>query len=226
MPTDDPGPRKTARGLLAFAIVAAAASLSFGLRLRAEPAFADEWAYVGQSYFGPLWWGGDWDDPRWFEYPAIDLPPLPKYQIAAMLRLGGRPLPTREAGLAWYDDTSTTYGDLELLTLVRWPTVLIGVLGCLAACAIGMQAYGPAAGCLAGLVLAIDPLYRMHARRAMSDVPAEALTLVALAVGLRGWRADPRRADGRHRVPRRSPSAAASSPGSRCWRSSAAAWRR
>src|SRR5262249_44822608 len=38
------------------------------------------------------------------------------------------------------------------------------------------------------LLLLINPLYRLHARRAMSDVPAEALVLATLAVALWGWR--------------------------------------
>jgi 4-amino-4-deoxy-L-arabinose transferase-like glycosyltransferase len=160
----------------------------FAYRLDAEPSFADEWAYVSQAYFGPLWWEGSWDDPSWLEYPGIDLPPLPKYLIAGMLRLGGHPMPDRLDAYAWYDNTASTFGGMELLVWARGPMVLLGAIGCMAAVAIGSIAFGPRAGILAGLLLAIDPLYRMHARRAMSDVPTEAFTLLTLAVGLWAWR--------------------------------------
>ncbi|QDV37926.1 ArnT family glycosyltransferase [Tautonia plasticadhaerens] len=192
MPPDAPDPpsrtlprRWATLGALLVGLLAVA---WFGLRLDAEPGFADEWAYVSQAYFGPLWWEGNWDDPSWLEYPGIDLPPLPKYLIAAMIRLGDRPMPDRHDAFSWYSDTSTTFGGTDLLAWCRWPMVALGALGCMAAVAIGSIAFGPRAGILAGLVLAVDPLYRMHARRAMSDVPAEAFTLLALAVGLWAWR--------------------------------------
>ena len=167
-------------GLIAFA--------TFAIALPDEPAFADEWAYIAQSYYGPIWWGGDWDDPKWLDYAAVDLPPLPKYLIGGMIRLGGRPMPDRADALAWYRDTSSTCGGPDLLVWSRWPMVALGAIGCMAAASIGTMAFGPRAGMLSGLVLAIDPLYRMHARRAMSDVPTEAFTLMALAVGLWAWR--------------------------------------
>jgi 4-amino-4-deoxy-L-arabinose transferase-like glycosyltransferase len=43
-------------------------------------------------------------------------------------------------------------------------------------------------GGLAALLLMFNPLYRLHARYAMSDVPAEALALLSLALALWGWR--------------------------------------
>ena len=43
------------------------------------------------------------------------------------------------------------------------------------------------AGALAAIALMFNPLYRLHAHRAMSDVPSEAFTLVALALFLWWW---------------------------------------
>jgi 4-amino-4-deoxy-L-arabinose transferase-like glycosyltransferase len=53
---------------------------------------------------------------------------------------------------------------------------------------IGTVSGGRAVGWLAGSLLAVDPLYRMLARRAMSDVPCEAFLLLALFLGLFAWR--------------------------------------
>jgi hypothetical protein len=105
-----------------------------------------------------------------------------------MLKLGGHPMPDRRDALDWYRNTASTFGGMELLVWARGPMVVLGAIGCVAAVAIGSMAFGPGAGILAGLLLAIDPLYRMHARRAMSDVPTEAFTLLTLAVGLWAWR--------------------------------------
>lgn len=191
MPPDGPAsetrPRRlpwTRLGLLSVGLIAFG---SFGVRLADEPSFIDEWAYYSQAYFGPLWWEGDWNDLSWLEYPAIDLPPLPKYLIGGMIRLGDRPMPSRLDAFAWYGNTSTTFGSMDQLVWVRWPMVVLGSLGCMAVAAIGSRAFGPGAGLLAGLLLAMNPLYAMHARRAMSDVPAEAFLLLALAVGLGSW---------------------------------------
>ncbi|WP_152051042.1 ArnT family glycosyltransferase [Tautonia marina] len=181
-------PRRSFWTRLGFVAVGLFALASFGFRLADEPSFIDEWAYLSQAYFGPLWWEGDWNDPAWLEYPAIDLPPLPKYLIGAMIQLGGRPMPDRADAFAWYNNTATTFGGMDRLVWTRWPTVVLGALGCLALAAIGAMSFGTRAGLLAGVLLAINPLYRMHARRAMSDVPTEAFILLALAVALWAWR--------------------------------------
>ncbi len=160
----------------------------FGFQLEAEPDFVDEWAYLSQSYFGPLWWEGKWDRLQWLDYPGYDLPPLPKYLIALSLRLDGHPIPGPAAAQAWYRDTSTTFGDRDLLLSARRPSILLGVLGGLGIYALGSLASCRKVGWLAALLLTINPLYRLHARRAMSDVPAEAFVLLALAVGLWAWR--------------------------------------
>lgn len=172
-------------GILA-AIVFFAAFGVFAFRLSEEPDFVDEWAYVSQAFYMDLLLQPE--HPLWLEYPALDLPPLPKYLIGASLRLQGYRPPPSAKWADWYRDTHTKYGPPEMLTAARWPSVVMGALGCLAIFAIGTIAVNRRVGVLAALLLMLDPLYRMHARRAMSDVPAEALILATAAVGLLAWR--------------------------------------
>ena len=72
--------------------------------------------------------------------------------------------------------------------MARWPSVVLGVLGCLSIYALGTIAFDRRVGWLSSLLLMANPLYRMHARRAMSDVPAEAFLLASLALGLLAWK--------------------------------------
>ena len=48
-------------------------------------------------------------------------------------------------------------------------------------------------GSLAAFLLMIDPLYSLHAHRAMADVPCEAFMLASLAIALSVWGASGRR---------------------------------
>jgi 4-amino-4-deoxy-L-arabinose transferase-like glycosyltransferase len=164
------------------------ATLVLGFRLGADPAFVDEWAYISQAHFGDLWWEGKTDHTDWLEYPAYDLPPLPKYAIDLALRAAGHWPPRPGAAFAWYQDTSRHFGPNEMLVAARVPTVFFGAIGCVALYALGTLASGRRTGTLAALLLLINPLYALHARRAMSDVVAESLILLALAIGLWVWR--------------------------------------
>ena len=177
--------------------VAAVSTLWFASGVHSEPSFVDEWAYLSQAYFADLFTSGRHDDPAWLEYPGYDLPPLPKYQIGIALRLAGLPRPPREMMIRWYGDTSTKTGTTAMLMAARWPSVLWGGVGCAMIYAIGVQVSGRRLGILAAFFLALNPLYRLHARRAMSDVPAEALILATLAVGL--WAYTRRANDSRSR---------------------------
>jgi 4-amino-4-deoxy-L-arabinose transferase-like glycosyltransferase len=47
---------------------------------------------------------------------------------------------------------------------------------------------GPLAGLLTGALLLVNPLYAMHARRAVNDMPCLALGLIALTLALPWWR--------------------------------------
>jgi 4-amino-4-deoxy-L-arabinose transferase-like glycosyltransferase len=66
--------------------------------------------------------------------------------------------------------------------------VLLGALGCVAIFALGTTAADRKVGLIAALILIANPLYRLHGARAMSDVPAEACLLSALALALWSWR--------------------------------------
>jgi 4-amino-4-deoxy-L-arabinose transferase-like glycosyltransferase len=185
VPTD---PRKWATWL--GAVVVGLFSLAwFAWDLPAEPSFVDESAYTSQAYFTRLFAQRRFNDPAWLEYMAFDLPPLPKYVIGASLRLGGFPFRTSSDAALWYDNTKRTFypTSSNAMTWARAPMVPIGALGCVALYGIGVLVSGPIAGTLAGLLLAINPLYRMHARRAMSDVPCETFMLLALFLALWAW---------------------------------------
>lgn len=190
VPTGSAEPKRGMRSpaLLLGLVLLFGCLVRFGSGLSKEPSFVDEWAYVSQSWYGPLWWGGKWDDPAWLDYAAVDLPPIPKYLIAASLRLEGRPLPPRMATRAWYADTSARFGDAEYLAVARRPSVLLGTLGVLSVYGIGMLMAGWRAGLLGAVLLLANPLYTLHARRAMSDVSTEAFVLSSVVVGMYGWR--------------------------------------
>ena len=160
----------------------------FGWDLASEPHFVDESAYISQSFYADLWLQQKWDDPLWLSYAGYDLPPLPKYVIGLALRLEGHRRPTPAAMVAWYRDTSSRFVSEQALVAARRPSVLFGTLGCLAIYAIGTIALDRRLGLLAAFLLMLNPLYCMHARRAMSDVPAESLILASLAVGLWAWK--------------------------------------
>lgn len=163
--------------------VTLASTFVFFFQLPRQPHFVDESAYVSQSFYFDLWWGDEWNDPSWLEYAAYDLPPLPKYLIGAGLHLAGLPRPSVGDAHAWYANTSFRSARETPLALVvaRAPSAILGGLGCAAIFLIGHAAGGLACGWISALLLMSNPLYFMHARRAMSDAPAEAFLLLALA---------------------------------------------
>jgi 4-amino-4-deoxy-L-arabinose transferase-like glycosyltransferase len=160
----------------------------FGWDLAAEPHFVDESAYLSQSFYADLWLTGDWDNPAWLDYAGYDLPPLPKYAIGLALQVQGYRRPGPTAMLAWYQNIGRQFVSQDALIAARRPSVVLGALGCLAIFAIGTIARDQRVGLLAALLLMVNPLYAMHARRAMSDVYAESLILATLAVGLWSWK--------------------------------------
>ena len=168
-------------------IVGIVAIAAFGYDLAREPHFPDESAYISQSYFADLWLSGDVQNPEWLTWPAFDLTPLPKYLIGSALRIGGYRRPGPIDAYKWYNDISYRPESPRMLWAARWPSVFLGATGCIAIYALGVLAADRRVGIVAALLLMVDPLYRMHARRAMSDVPAEALILATAAVGLWVW---------------------------------------
>ncbi len=182
---DLPAPRSIARDL---GLVVLAALIVYGYDLRSERPFADESAYYTQAYFTDLLLRGDFNSPAWLEYPAYDLPPLPKYAIGLALKLGGHPILGPWAARAWYADINRRFYTPGAEVAARRPSILFGALGCAAIYVLGLLARDRRAGLLAAGLLLVNPLYYHHARRAMSDVPAEALILASLALGLWAWR--------------------------------------
>lgn len=185
----DPASRRRTRnswlGAIAIGVVA---TMAFAYDLPSEPSFVDEWAYLSQTYYADLWVAGETNRGEWLEYPAYDLPPLPKYLFGLALRAGGYHRPGRADALKWYGDTRSQSGTTATLTLARWPTVLFGALGCVAVYGLGTMAFDRRVGGLAALLLMINPLYRVHARRAMSDVIAESLIVLTACAFLWTWR--------------------------------------
>jgi 4-amino-4-deoxy-L-arabinose transferase-like glycosyltransferase len=153
--------------------------------LSREPLFMDESAYVSQSYFFDLL--ARPDDPLWLEYPAFDLPPLPKYAIGLALRVAGQRLPGRAAMVAWYNNPEFDCTTPATLYDARIPSVFVGTIGVIAVFAIGCASMGPRGGTIAALLMIANPLYRLHARRAMSDDYAEAFLLLTAALAIRFW---------------------------------------
>lgn len=87
--------------------------------------------------------------------------------------------------LRWYQQTNESrFVRRQNLRAARMPSVLLGAIGCVALFALGTLTCDRRVGVVAACLLAINPLYRLHARRAMADVPAEAFVLLTLAVGL------------------------------------------
>ncbi|MFO0908456.1 MAG: phospholipid carrier-dependent glycosyltransferase, partial [Isosphaeraceae bacterium] len=162
-------------------------TLILGWNLNAEPHFPDESAYFSQSYYARLFVEGAWNDVAWLDYPAYDLPPLPKYLIGGAVGMAGYRWPTPADARAWYGDISRRFEPPGALFAARLPILALGVLGCLAAFGIGRCVSGSTAGTLTAVLLAINPLYRLLSRRAMSDIPCESFTLVALGMGLVAW---------------------------------------
>ncbi len=166
--------------------MAVAAAVWFGIDLAGEPHFMDESAMDSQSYFADLLVEGRRDDPAWLEYPGFDSSPLPKYLIGLVRRTCGFPRPV--AWRLWFANPKVQFGPPGALELARWPFAIGGALGCVAIYALGCQARDRKTGLLAAFLLMINPLYQMHARRAMADVLVEAFLLVCLAFTLWSWR--------------------------------------
>ena len=170
------------------ALIGVIALLVFGVNLGAEPHFVDESAYFSQSYFAELFASGERDDIQWLSLAAYDLPPFPKYLIGGALWLGGYKTPGPNEAKRWYDDTSSRFEPPGALVVARLPMVMVGAIGCVAIYAIGLLVSGRLLGVVAATLLMVNPLYRMQARRAMSDAPADAFLLVGLALFLWCWK--------------------------------------
>jgi 4-amino-4-deoxy-L-arabinose transferase-like glycosyltransferase len=177
-------------GVLAFAYLAHGRGT--------ETYFIDESYYLTQGYYADLLIEGQRDDPAWLSLAAIDHPPLAKYFIGLALRFAGERRLGPVAAAAWqlrYNLKPVPFESLSdqpyvtpaRLDAARWPATILGTLGCVAAFGIGVMVRDRRTGAVAACLLAVNPLYRLEARRALPDVPCEALVLAAAAVALWGW---------------------------------------
>ncbi len=158
----------------------------FGWGLTDGP-FVDEYAYITQCYYADLFFASDRDDPAWLdEPPAIDLQPIPKYLVGASFRVAHLRMPRRSDAFRWYDNPHTRFGPPRALAIARLSIVPLGVAGVLALFGCGLAIGGRWTATLAGLLLVANPLYRLHAHRAMSDVPCEAFLIGSMGLALVG----------------------------------------
>lgn len=187
-PTDRPDASSAPRRwVLALAVLCGAAAV-FAYDLASEPSFVDEWAYLSQTSYADLFVGGNVNHPAWLEMYAYDLPPLPKYLFGVALRAAGYPRPGLDTAAQWYRDTHSEFGPKPMLVAARWPSAALGALGCVAVFGLATLAFDERAGVLSAILLAINPLYRVHARRAMSDVPSECFILLSALAALWAWK--------------------------------------
>jgi 4-amino-4-deoxy-L-arabinose transferase-like glycosyltransferase len=149
--------------------------------------FVDEYAYITQSFYSDLFFEGQVNNRLWLDYFAYDLQPLPKYLIGLSLRAANLPMPTPADAASWYRKYKE-FGSPATLIVARLPFVALGAAGCVALFACGMLIKSHRVGIIAAVFLMLNPLYRLHAHRAMSDVPCEAFLLSALALFLWSWR--------------------------------------
>ncbi len=167
--------RAAAVGCLALVVFA------FGLT---DDSFVDEYAYITQSYYADLFFEGQFNHPAWLDVYAFDLQPVPKYLIGASLRAAGLRLPNSGDAYRWYHEIHYEVGTKATLIAARIPFLFLGALGCVALFGCGTLVKDHLVGAIAGLLVMLNPLYRLHAHRAMSEVPYEAFLIAALWLGL------------------------------------------
>jgi len=176
-----------ARSRVVLAAVVFTASLGLFAWDLDDDSFVDEYAYISQSYFADLLIDGKTNDRAWLDLPGYDLVPLPKYLIGVALRAGGFGRPGPAAAFLWYDNSKSVFGSPGVLTAARIPSVVLGAIGCVAVFAIGVMARDERVGLAAAFLLAVNPLYRLHAHRAMSEAPCETFLYLSLAVAAWCW---------------------------------------
>jgi 4-amino-4-deoxy-L-arabinose transferase-like glycosyltransferase len=185
---EPPTPRRPAALLALGLLVAVLAYLHLERGRRWNEYHTDESSYVAQAYFADAMLRGARDDAIWLSFPATDQPPVAKVAFGLALIAGGQPRPKPEDAVSWHEDNNLVVGTPLMRHVARGVAVGFGALGCLALFALGTLAGGARLGAIAGVLLAVNPLYAQQARRALADVPAEALSLAALAFLLFAWR--------------------------------------
>ncbi len=168
--------RAAAIGCLALTLFA------FGLF---DDSFVDEYAYITQSYYADLFFRRPIQSSRLAR--LVRLRPSARSEVFDRGRVCGWPTcespvpPTRGS---WYFEHYTPFGNQATLIVARIPILFLGALGCVALFGCGVLIEDRRVGTIAAILLMINPLYRLHAHRAMSDVPYEAFLISALGLGL------------------------------------------
>ncbi len=166
-------------------LIFGAAAVFFGLGIH-DTLFEDESAYISQTFYANLFFSGQLDHKLWLEREAYDLQPLPKYLMGLAFRLSRLPMPGLSNSRKWYDDYHS-FGGITSLVAARLTIVPLGALGCMALFAAGAIIKNARVGLFAAVLLMINPLYALHAHRAMSDVPCDAFMVSSLALWLWVW---------------------------------------
>jgi 4-amino-4-deoxy-L-arabinose transferase-like glycosyltransferase len=154
--------------------------------IHADP-FEDEYAYITQSYYADHLFAGAVDDPAWLDLFAYDVQPLPKYLIGLSLRSANLPMPGPQAAREWYRNYAH-FGSTATLVAARLPILFLGALGCIAIFGCGTLVKDSRLGAIAAVLYMINPLYSLHAHRAMSDVPCESFVSISLGLALLAWK--------------------------------------
>ncbi len=155
---------------------------------RFEPSWVDEFSFIAQGFYADLLLAGNRDDAAWIAFPAVDQPPLEKYLVGLSLRAGGHARPGLEAAQAWIQNSNLKIGTPGMLWAARWPSVILGALGCVAIFFLGTALRDRRAGVLAAVLLMIDPLYVQQSRRAVGDAACESLIMGSTVLSLWAWR--------------------------------------
>ncbi len=181
LPTNSP--QSSASNVRRAAAVGCLALTLFALGVF-DDSFVDEHAYITQSYYADLFFEGQLQHPAWLDFYAFDLQPVPKYLIGASLRLANLRIPGPADAWRWYHEHYTPFGNKATLTAARIPFLILGSLGCIALFGCGVVIKDRRVATIAAVLLMINPLYRLHSHRAMSDVPYEAFLISLLCLGL------------------------------------------
>ncbi len=154
--------------------------------IHAKP-FEDEYAYITQSYYADFFFRGALDHPVWLDFFAYDVQPLPKYLIGLSFSLcqSAQARCFCGAGLVFELCPFRHSRNLDGGTLAQSGS---GALGCVALFGCGTLVKDSRLGAIAALLLMVNPLYSLHAHRAMSDVQCEAFVTLALGLSLLSWK--------------------------------------
>src|SRR5437762_3422666 len=106
-PADSPQTSRSSAWIAAAIGGIALALFAWGVT---DKSFADEYAYITQSYYADHFFRGDFHHRDWLDLFAFDLQPLPKYLIGFCLRAARLPIPGPAQAARWYQNINSTFG--------------------------------------------------------------------------------------------------------------------